>query len=33
MYMAAANELTGRKLFDSPELEEVIAKYKDYTKE
>ena len=26
MYMAAANEMTGRKLFDSPKLSEVIVK-------
>ena len=33
MYMAAANEMTTRKLFDAPKLKEVIAKYKDYMKE
>jgi phosphoribosylaminoimidazole-succinocarboxamide synthase len=33
MYMAAANEMTNRKLFDAPKLKEVIAKYKDYMKE
>ena len=33
MYMAAANEMTGRKLFDAPKLSEVIAKYKQYMKE
>jgi phosphoribosylaminoimidazole-succinocarboxamide synthase len=33
MYMAAANEMTGRKLFDAPNLSEVIAKYKQYMKE
>jgi phosphoribosylaminoimidazole-succinocarboxamide synthase len=30
MYMAAANELTDRKLFDAPRLAEVIKKYRDY---
>jgi phosphoribosylaminoimidazole-succinocarboxamide synthase len=30
MYMAAANEMTKRKLFDSPSLKEVIGKYKKY---
>jgi phosphoribosylaminoimidazole-succinocarboxamide synthase len=30
MYMAAANELTDRKLFDAPRLAEVIKKYKEY---
>jgi phosphoribosylaminoimidazole-succinocarboxamide synthase len=30
MYMATANEMTKRKLFDSPNLQEVIAKYKKY---
>jgi len=33
MYMAAANEMTGRKLFDAPKLSEIIAKYKNYEKE
>ena len=33
MYMAAANEMTNRKLFDAPKLSEVIAKYKQYMKE
>jgi phosphoribosylaminoimidazole-succinocarboxamide synthase len=33
MYMAAANEMTNRKLFDAPKLSEVIAKYKEYMKE
>jgi len=33
MYMAAADEMTNRKLFDAPKLSEVIAKYKDYMKE
>ncbi len=32
MYMAAANEMTGRKLFAAPKLSEVIAKYKQYMK-
>jgi phosphoribosylaminoimidazole-succinocarboxamide synthase len=30
MYMAAANELTDRKLFDAPQLAEVIKKYREY---
>jgi phosphoribosylaminoimidazole-succinocarboxamide synthase len=30
MYLAAANELTDRKLFDVPSLVEVIKKYRDY---
>lgn len=30
MYMAAANELTKRKMFDVPNLAEVIEKYGDY---
>ncbi len=33
MYMAAANELTGHKLFNAPLLADVIAKYKEYMKE
>jgi phosphoribosylaminoimidazole-succinocarboxamide synthase len=33
IYTAAANELTGRKLFDSPSLKEVIKKYKEYAGE
>jgi phosphoribosylaminoimidazole-succinocarboxamide synthase len=33
MYMAAANELTDRKLFDAPRLAEVIKKYKEYVGE
>jgi phosphoribosylaminoimidazole-succinocarboxamide synthase len=33
MYMAAANELTGHKLFNSPLLADVIANYKNYMKE
>ncbi len=33
MYMAAANEMTGHKLFNAPMLADVIAKYKDYMKE
>ena len=33
MYMAAANEMTGRELFDVPRLKGVIAKYKQYMKE
>jgi phosphoribosylaminoimidazole-succinocarboxamide synthase len=30
MYMAATNEITGRKLFDAPRLAEVIKKYREY---
>jgi phosphoribosylaminoimidazole-succinocarboxamide synthase len=30
MYMAAANEMTNRNLFDAPPLAEVIGKYRDY---
>jgi phosphoribosylaminoimidazole-succinocarboxamide synthase len=30
MYMSAANEMTGRKLFESPNLAEVVKKYKEY---
>ena len=30
MYMAAANELTDRKLFDAPRLAEVLKKYREY---
>jgi phosphoribosylaminoimidazole-succinocarboxamide synthase len=30
MYMAAANELTDRKLFDAPRLAEVIKEYREY---
>jgi len=33
MYRAAANELTGRKLFDSPSLKEAIEKYREYAGE
>jgi phosphoribosylaminoimidazole-succinocarboxamide synthase len=33
MYMAAANEMTGHRMFDSPKLSEVIAKYKEYNGE
>jgi phosphoribosylaminoimidazole-succinocarboxamide synthase len=33
MYMAAANEMTNRNLFDAPPLAEVIGKYRDYTGE
>jgi phosphoribosylaminoimidazole-succinocarboxamide synthase len=33
MYMAAANELTDRKLFDAPRLAEVIKKYREYVGE
>jgi phosphoribosylaminoimidazole-succinocarboxamide synthase len=30
MYMAAANEMTERRMFEAPKLEEVIKKYKKY---
>jgi phosphoribosylaminoimidazole-succinocarboxamide synthase len=30
MYMAAANELTNRKLFDAPRLADVINRYREY---
>ncbi len=30
MYKAAANEMTGHKMFDSPKLSQVIAEYKEY---
>lgn len=30
MYMAAANALTNRKLFDTPNLAEVVRKYREY---
>jgi len=33
MYMAAANGMTGRDLFDAPKLSNVITKYKQYMKE
>jgi len=33
MYMSVANEMTNRKLFDSPSLKEVMAKYNDYERE
>jgi len=33
MYMAAANEMTGHKLFNAPMLADVITKYKNYMKE
>src|SRR5208283_1953991 len=33
MYMAVANEMTGQKLFNAPLLAQVIAEYRDYTKE
>ncbi len=33
MYMSAANEMTGRRLFNAPLLAEVIANYKNYMKE
>ena len=33
MYMAAANEMTGRRLFDAPKLAETVKKYKKFTGE
>ena len=33
MYMAAANEMTGSKLFNALKLSDVIGKYKEYMKE
>jgi phosphoribosylaminoimidazole-succinocarboxamide synthase len=33
MYMAAANELTDRKLFDAPRLAGIIKKYREYMDE
>ena len=33
MYMAAANEMSGKKLFKSPKLAQVITEYKTYMKE
>jgi phosphoribosylaminoimidazole-succinocarboxamide synthase len=33
MYMAVANEMASRQLFDVPKLREIIAKYKQYMKE
>jgi phosphoribosylaminoimidazole-succinocarboxamide synthase len=33
MYMAAANEMTGHRLFNAPLLADVITKYKNYMKE
>jgi hypothetical protein len=30
MYMAAANEMTRRRMFDVPELAKVIRKYMEY---
>ena len=33
MYKAAANEMTGRRLFDAPKLKGVISSYKEYMKE
>jgi phosphoribosylaminoimidazole-succinocarboxamide synthase len=30
MYMAAANEMTNLRLFDTPKLSKIIAKYKEY---
>lgn len=32
MYMAAANEMSGKKLFDTPKLAQVITEYKNYMK-
>jgi phosphoribosylaminoimidazole-succinocarboxamide synthase len=33
MYTAAANELTGHRLFDAPSLAEIIKKYREYMSE
>ena len=33
MYMAAANEMTGRKFFETPKLAEVVKEYKLWTGE
>ncbi len=33
MYMAAANEMTGHKFFETPRLSEVVAEYKKWTSE
>jgi len=33
MYMAAANEMTGRKFFDTPKLSEVVKEYKQWISE
>ena len=33
MYMTTANEMSGKKLFDSPKLSKVITEYNDYMKE
>jgi phosphoribosylaminoimidazole-succinocarboxamide synthase len=33
MYMAAANEMSGKKMFNSPKLAQVITEYKIYMKE
>jgi phosphoribosylaminoimidazole-succinocarboxamide synthase len=33
MYMSAANETTGNRMFDSPKISEVIAKYKEFMRE
>jgi phosphoribosylaminoimidazole-succinocarboxamide synthase len=33
MYMAAANEMTGRRLFDVPKMAETVEKYKQFTGE
>jgi phosphoribosylaminoimidazole-succinocarboxamide synthase len=33
MYMAAANELTNRRMFDAPRLAQVISKYRQYSGE
>ena len=30
MYMSVANEMSGKKLFDSPKLPKVIAEYKEF---
>jgi len=33
MYMAAANEMTGRRFFETPKLSEVVKEYKQWTSE
>ncbi|HUJ84859.1 MAG TPA: phosphoribosylaminoimidazolesuccinocarboxamide synthase [Candidatus Acidoferrales bacterium] len=33
MYLAAANEMTGQRMFEVPKIKEVIDNYKEYTKE
>jgi len=33
MYMAAANEMTKRRMFEVPRLEEIVKKYRDFSEE